>query len=233
MLLVENYIKPIYHLLFPHVCNGCGTELLSNEKTICTTCLSFMPKTNFHLIINNPMEQKMAVRTHIENATAYCYFNKGGAIQHLLHGLKYERKQEIGHLLGRRFGKQIEDERWLQDIDLLMPIPLSKQKLKARGFNQSESITLGMADALNKPMDTAAVIRTKNTASQTNKTRAERISNMTDAFLVAYPEFIRNKHILLIDDVITTGATLEACADIILKVPGTRVSMATLAYAVE
>lgn len=233
MLFVENYFKPIYHLLFPHVCNGCGTELLSNEKVVCTACLSFMPKTNFHLIINNPFEQKMAGRIRIENATAFCYFNKGGAIQHLLHGLKYQQKKEIGLLLGKRFAKQIEDVRWLDDIDVILPIPLSAQKMKARGFNQSECLATGMAEHLHKPVDTIAVIRTKNTASQTSKTRAERISNVADAFMVAYPDLIRNKHILLLDDVITTGATLEVCAEAILKVPGTKVSMATLAYAVE
>lgn len=233
MQLLQDYLRPVYHLLFPNVCNGCGNELLSNEQTICIACLSFMPKTRFHLTVNNPLEEKFFGRLTIENATSMYYFNKGGAIQHLLHELKYKKKQEIGSLLGTQFARQIEGIKWLQDIDLVIPIPLSKQKQKTRGFNQSECIAKSMADYLNKPIDTISVIRKKHTASQTNKSRIERLANVKDAFIIPHPAAILNKHILLLDDVITTGATLEACAEAILKVSGTKVSLVTLAYAVE
>ncbi len=233
MQLLQDYLKPVYHLFFPNICNGCGNELLSNEKTICVTCLSFIPKTGFHLIINNPMQEKFFGRIKIENATSMYYFNKGGTIQHLLHELKYKQKQEIGLLLGAQFARQIEDLKWLQDIDLIIPIPLSRKKLRIRGFNQSECIAKSMADHLNKTMDSTSVIRNRHTESQTNKSRIERHANVKDAFIVAHPEAIRHKHILLLDDVITTGATLEACAEAILKVQGTKASIVTLAYAME
>lgn len=233
MRFIPEYLQAVYHLLFPNLCNGCGEELLSNEKIICFSCLSFMPKTKFHLVINNPMEQKFFGRLQVENATAMYYFNKGGSIQNLLHGLKYKNKQEIGLLLGKQFAKQIEDLPWLKDIDLLIPIPLSKQKLKARGFNQSECIARAMASHLNLPLDTQSVLRPKNTESQTNKSRVERFENVQDAFTITNPKLLERKHVLLLDDVITTGATLEECASAILKVPNTKVSIVTLAYAVE
>ena len=233
MHLLKNTLTPVYHLLFPNLCNGCGNELLSNEATICTTCISTLPLTKFHLIINNPFEQKLAGRVNIEHATAMYYFNKGGVIQELLHGLKYQQKQAIGALLGMYFAKQLLDVRWIADIDIVIPIPLSKQKMKMRGFNQSTCIGESFAAHLNKPLDTTSVVRLKNTASQTHKTRVERMDNVKDAFMVTSPNSLQHKHIMLIDDVVTTGATLEECAQAILKIDGTKVSIVTLAYAIE
>ncbi len=233
MLLFQKYYKPIFHLLFPNVCNGCGEELLSNEKFVCASCLSFIPKTKFHLMINNPLEQKFFGRCRIENATAMYYFNKDGVIQNLLHALKYQQKPEIGFLLGNQFAKEITDVIWLQDIDIIMPVPLSAKKFKARGFNQSECITNSMATQLNILHDSTSLLRKKHTESQTNKTRSERLSNVANAFELSNANAIAGKHILLVDDVITTGATLEECAQTILQAPQTKVSIATLAYAVE
>ncbi len=232
MHISQNYLQPVFHLFFPNLCHGCGQELLGNEKTICATCLAFIPKTKFHLLINNPFEQKMAGRIRIENATAMYYFNKGGAIQNLLHALKYKGKKEVGLLLGKQFGRQIEDVRWIADIDQIIPVPLSKQKHKQRGFNQSECIAIGIADMLHKPMDNTTLVRIKNTTSQTRKTRSERMSNVAEAFVIN-GQPINGKHILLVDDVVTTGATLEACAHTILQAPDTKVSLACLAYAAE
>lgn len=233
MLLLQNYLRPVYYLFFPAVCQGCGNELLGNEKTICTTCLSFLPKTKFHLIINNPMEQKMAVRVRIEQAIAMYYFNKGGVVQNLLHALKYRNQQEIGVMLGKLFAREIEDQRWLPSVDVVMPVPLSIQKIRMRGYNQSECIARGLATYLQKPLDTQSLIRVRHTATQTHKTRAERLINVADAFSLTQAAMYTNKHILLVDDVITTGATLEVCAAAILKIPGLKVSLACLAYAAE
>lgn len=233
MTLLRECFTPIYHLFFPNNCNACGQELVSNEKTICTTCFSFMPKTKFHLIINNPMEQKFFGRCTIEYATAMYYFNKDGCLQTLLHALKYRQKSEIGILLGNQFAREIEDVSWLKDIDVIMPIPLSTKKLKARGYNQSECITKSMSTHLNILHDSTSLIRTKHTESQTSKTRTERLSNVANAFAVHNAKAIVGKHILLVDDVITTGATIEECTHTLLRVPGTKVSVATLAYATE
>ncbi|MBK8144681.1 MAG: ComF family protein [Bacteroidetes bacterium] len=233
MTFLRECFTPIYHLFFPNNCQGCGQELLSNEKTICAACLSFMPKTKFHLMIHNPVEQTFFGRCSIEYATSMYYFNKDTCLQTLLHALKYQQKPEVGFLLGNLFAREIEDVGWLKDIDVIMPIPLSAKKCKARGYNQSECISHSLSAHLNIVHDTTSLIRTKHTESQTSKTRAERLSNMSNAFSVKNADAIAGKHILLVDDVITTGATLEECTHTILRVPNTKVSIATLAYAIE
>lgn len=225
--------KDILHLFFPHVCEACGTELLGNERILCVSCWKDLPETKFHLQVNNPMEQKFFGRVAFEYGTAMYYFNKDSRIQEALHALKYRGITEVGEELGRRFGREIESCAWIKDIDVIIPVPLSVQKMKKRGYNQSEFIANGLAAVLNKEIDTLSLVRTKNTETQTRKTRAERLQNMQEAFEVVNPEALSNKHILLLDDVITTGATMESCAITLLALPGVKVSVASLAYAID
>ncbi len=225
--------RDVLNLVYPSICEGCGAELVGNEHNICVACWRGIPKTKFHLQQNNPIEQRFFGRIPVEHASSFYYFNKDTHIQEVLHALKYKSKTKIGIELGQRFGNELKDCDWIKDIDMLIPIPLSKQKLKIRGYNQSECIAIGLSESLHIPVDTQSVIRTKNTKSQTTMTIAERIENVKDAFEVQQPVSFENKHVLLVDDVMTTGATLESCAREILKTPNTKISILTLAYAIE
>lgn len=230
MNIIQKYFTAIYALFFPNICMGCGKEMLSNEKYICTKCIAFLPKTKFHLHANNPMELKLLGRVKIENATSFYYFNKETSAQNMVHALKYRGKYDLGIFLGKLFANHIEDATWIKDIDCIIPVPLSKQKLNSRGYNQCESLAKGMSDYLNIPVNTLALIKKKHTLSQTKKNRFGRLANVQDVFEVSDRNVFENKHVLVIDDVITTGATLESCVKEILLVKNTKVSIVTLAY---
>ncbi len=233
MNMFSGFFKDILHLFYPALCEACEAELVGNEHLLCVSCWMMLPKTAFHLLRDNPVEQRFIGRVRIEHASSMYYFNKDTRVQSLLHALKYKNKSKIGIELGQRFGNEIRDCEWLKNVDMLIPIPLSKQKLKKRGYNQSERIAEGLSQSLHIPLDTQSVIRVKNTRSQTTMTVAERIENVNEAFAVADSASLRNKHVVLLDDVLTTGATLESCAREILKVPGVKVSLLTLACAIE
>ncbi len=225
--------KQLFHLFYPNVCEACGEELVGNEHIICITCWKDLPETMFHLQINNPLEQKFFGRIPLEYGTAMYYFNKDSRIQDVLHALKYRNNIDVGIELGRRFGRAIESCTWLKDIDMMIPIPLSNQKMKVRGYNQSEYIAIGLSEIVNIPLNTTAVLRVKNTETQTRKSRSERLENMQSAFEIKDENELEGKHVLLVDDVITTGATLESCAMRILNIKSTKISIVTLAYAIE
>ena len=221
------------NLIYPSNCEACGDELLGNEKIICVSCWHLMPRTMYHLQANNPVVQKFTGRIPVQFGTSMYYFNKDTRVQHVLHALKYKNKKEVGIQLGQRVGNELINSPPVKDIDLIIPIPLSKQKLRKRGYNQSDCIASGMSERLHIPIDTTSVIRRKNTQSQTTMTVGERIDNVKNAFEVIQVNALVKKHILLLDDVLTTGATLESCAKEILKLPGTRISILTLACAIE
>jgi len=204
-----------------------------HEKIICLSCWETLPKTNFHLRETNPVAQKFWGKINIQHATSFYYFNKEGRLQQILHALKYRKQFDVGILLGQKMGVDLLYADWIKNIDLIIPIPLSKEKMRTRGYNQSESIALGLSVVLNIPVQTNTVIRVKNTASQTNKNIAERMENVKDAFAVEDVEKLKNKHVLLIDDVLTTGATLEACARELHTIENCKISIATIAYAMD
>jgi len=233
MMSLSRIFRDVLNLLYPTSCEGCGDELLGNEKWLCVSCWIAMPKTNFHLQSPNPVEQRFVGRIPIQHASSMYYFNKDTRIQEVLHALKYKNKKDIGIELGRRFGYELLACDWINEIDVIIPVPLSKQKLKLRGYNQSECIANGINEVLQIPIDTDAVLRRKNTSSQTSMTIAQRIENVKDAFEVANASSLIGKHILLVDDVLTTGSTLESCVREIVKVPDAKVSLLTLAYAIE
>jgi ComF family protein len=218
-------------LIFPETCAACGEVLIKNERIICLSCNHHLPRTYFHLDQNNPVSVVFWGRVRIENATAYYYFNKASRFRHLIHELKYKGRQDIGIELGRIFGYDIMSYGGFRHVDLVLPVPLHRKKHKKRGFNQSECIACGIAEALRKPLNTSSVIRSVNSSTQTRKSRYERWLNVDGIFNVIDPLSLTGKHILLVDDVITTGATLESCALEILKVEGTKVSVAVLAMA--
>jgi ComF family protein len=235
-MIINNLRKlsnQIFSLFYPNLCAGCHVDLVRHEKIICLSCWETLPKTNFHLREKNPVAQKFWGKINIQHATSFYYFNKEGRLQQILHALKYRKQFDVGILLGQKMGVDLLYADWIKNIDLIIPIPLSKEKMRIRGYNQSESIALGISAVLNIPVQTNNIIRVKNTASQTNKNIAERMENVKDAFAVQDAEKLKNKHVLLIDDVLTTGATLEACARELLTIENCKISKATIAYAMD
>lgn len=226
-------VSDVIGLIFPKTCEACGTELLGNEEIICITCKHALPKTFFYKHKDNAASQKFDGRVCVENVVSMYYFNKETRMQELLHALKYKNKLQVGLELGRLFAIEIKSCHWLSTVDCIIPIPLSNKKLKLRGYNQSELIAKGIAMELELPLNTDSVIRRKHTKSQTTMTIAERVENVRGAFEVINASSLSGKHILLVDDVLTTGATLESCAQEILKIQNTKISILTLAYAIE
>jgi ComF family protein len=184
----------------------------------------------FHVDENNPVAKLFWGRTKVEFATAFFHFNKGSKYQGMMHKFKYHNCKEIGFVLGKYFGTSIKDSNF-NKIDIIIPVPLHKSKLKKRGYNQSEWIAKGMSESLSKPIDSNTLIRKIATETQTRKSRFERWKNVDNIFGIQNADHIKGKHILLVDDVVTTGSTLEACANAILEIENTKVSIATLAVA--
>jgi ComF family protein len=168
----------------------------------------------------------------IEKAAAFSYYNKGSRIRKLIHSLKYKGIRELGYELGRIYGLSLDSSGFMDDIDLIIPVPLHPEKERIRGFNQSEIISLGIADAANLPVEVKSLVRKKVSATQTKRSRYERWTNVEGIFEVIDPHAIAGKHILLVDDVITTGSTVESCVNELLKTEGMRVSVVALAFAV-
>ncbi len=225
------WINDFLNLFFPNLCQACGKPLVVHENIICLSCLYKLPKTNFHMHENNPISRIFWGRANIRSATSFLFFNKGGSVQKLIHQFKYNSKIETGRYLSNLMGKDLVKSDLFNTIDVIIPVPLHKKKLHKRGFNQSDIIAEGIGDAMNVPAITDTLIRTEHTETQTKKSRYTRWENVKGKFDIHNPHTIEGKHILLVDDVLTTGATLEACAQTLLEVPNTTVSLATLAYA--
>ncbi len=231
MIQIKNIFTDTLHLFYPHICSGCGSDLLDKNSLLCINCLDELPHTNFSSIENNPIEKIFAGRIKIKAAFSEFYFSKGQLIQHLIHLLKYKNDKEIGFFLGEIMGNSLLKSGRFSGIDYLVPLPLFADKEFKRGFNQAEIICRGMQKTANIPVLTQNVIRQRPTETQTRKHRAERWQNVDGSFTIKDPAAIMGKNLLLVDDVITTGATLEACGQAILKTPGTTVSFASLAHA--
>jgi ComF family protein len=228
MLLLNDIKESFLHFLFPHVCEGCGTDVLEPDHLLCLKCLSSLPKTEFQFYPNNPVEKIFWGRLPVTSAMAFCYFTKESLMQHLMHQLKYRGNQEAGLYLGRLMGHALAAANRFHYVDALIPLPLFPAKERKRGYNQAALLCEGIATVMNKPVLKDIVIRTMHTESQTKKSRIERWLNMEGRFELTDPDAVKDKHVLLVDDVITTGATLEACGTVLLGPEHTRVSVATL-----
>jgi len=225
-----NIITDFFGLFFPRICASCNESLFRNEIFLCTRCLYELPKTNFQNDPENEVAQMFWGRIPIRHAMAYCYFQKGGHVQKLLHKLKYKGQKEIGYELGKMIGYDLLNTSFIES-DLIIPVPLHKSKLRKRGYNQSEYIAKGISEVMGRPVDTGSLLRAIANPTQTNKHRYDRWTNVEGVFVLNYPERIANKHVLLVDDVVTTGATLEACTSALLQAENVKVSIVTLAKA--
>jgi ComF family protein len=217
-------------LIFPEVCASCGNSLYKNEETICTWCVYHLPKTNFHLYNDNPIAKIFWGRINIHSAGAFYGFNKGGKVQHLIHQLKYKGRKEIGYTLGKLYGPDLKKAESFSTVNTVIPVPLHPKKIKKRGYNQSEAFASGLADSMAAEPDFSTLYRAKESESQTRKTRFNRWENVETIFRLSDAEKLSGKHILLVDDVVTTGATLEACAQTLGQIPDVKISIATIAY---
>jgi ComF family protein len=205
---------------------------MRNENLICTECFVVIPRTNYHFIEDNPVAQLFWGRCLIEKAAAFSYYNKGSRIRKLIHNMKYNGIREIGYDLGRLYGLSLKTSGFINDIDIIIPVPLHPMKKRIRGFNQSETISMGIADTTHLPVDLKSLARVLVSATQTKRSRYERWTNVEGIFQVLDSQTIMGKHVLLVDDVITTGSTIESCTNELLKIEGVKVSAVALAFAV-
>jgi ComF family protein len=222
--------ESLLHLAFPHTCAGCGSDLLDKGNLLCTYCHAALPLTSFHLHSNNPVERLFWGRLPVTYATAQYYFSKESLMQRLMHAFKYKGNKDLGFFMGKMMGHELASSNRFLQVDALVPLPLFPSKERKRGYNQATVLCEGIAEILKKPVLKDAVVRTMHTESQTKKNRVERWQNMEGRFQLANKEAIAGKHILLVDDVITTGATLEACGHEILKGKDVALSIATLCF---
>lgn len=228
---VVAWLDDLLWLVYPELCVSCDKPLNAGEKCLCTSCRFHLPKTNFHLEEVNPIIKHFWGKVKVEAAAAYFLFTKGEKVQHLIHQLKYRKRKDIGVFLGELYGYDLKKSAVFSTVDVIIPVPLHPKKLRKRGYNQSECFAEGLSQSLKVPYDVKSLKRKKETQTQTRKHRFERFENVNNVFSVTKPELLKGKHILLVDDVITTGSTLVACAEALLDVPGTKVSIAAIAYA--
>lgn len=229
----KSAIQFIGDFLFPRHCLGCGQTFKGEEEALCLNCIFNLPLTYSWNTHENIMYRKMYGRFPFQNAVSFLYFTKSGLTQHLIHEFKYKSRKDVAFLLGHLFGNFLSHLPWYQNIDLIIPVPIHERKKRTRGFNQAEIIAEGLSHITKTPLDTACLLKCKHTATQTKKSIAERIENVKDVFTLSEPKILEGKHILLLDDVLTTGSTLESCAGTLLQVPNIQISIATIAMAWE
>ena len=223
--------KSIINLFFPMVCSGCSSFLLSNENVICTICRHNIPLTNHHLNPENDAFKKFYGRIPVIHTSALFYFHKKGIAQELIHNLKYKGHEEIGTILGEWYAEDLKKVGLLQSIDEIIPVPLHRRKLKERGYNQVTAFGKALSSGLNLGYNDSLLIRNVYSKTQSKKNLLGRIEGIETIFDVSFTAKDHRKHFLLIDDVITTGATLEACSRALLKIPGAKISIICMAMA--
>lgn len=222
------YIKDFISLIYPQLCLACGQGLVTSENCICISCLYKLPYTNYHLEPENKVMKQFWGRVDVLAATAFLYFKKGSSVQKLMHQLKYHNQQEVGIVLGKLYGKNLMDIDVYSNADVIVPVPLHKTRFKKRGYNQSEQFALGLAEAMDIKVDTSILLRQYASETQVNKSRYNRYTNMADVFVASYQN--NYKKIILVDDTITTGATLEACTIALQKAGYTQINIVGIAF---
>ena len=224
-----NLLRPLFDLFFPAGCLACGEMLQPGEKMICTRCRHELPVTGLHYTTQKPIHELLYGRVEIELATALFYFDKKSKVQQLIHNLKYRDHERISGFLGKWLGFELATIKAYQDIDCVIPVPLHKSRLRERGYNQVTGFGEAIAKKLGVPFVTETLFRNKKTKAQVFKSRISRSKEVLDSFDVKNLRSLRGRHILLVDDLITTGGTMEGCALALLKIPDIKISIATMA----
>lgn len=220
-------------LIYPRYCPACMEGLVKGEETLCSRCILELPRTNFHLTPENALFKRLYGRLPIYAGAAFLHFHKQGKVQHLLHEFKYNNRPDIGRVLGNVYAEDLEHSWFSNQFEYILPVPLHSSKQIKRGYNQSEEFATGLSLRLQKPLLLNALIRIVPTETQTRKTKLARWRNVEQVFAVTDPALIEGKKILLVDDVITTGATLEACGQVLLNNGCSQLFVAGIAYAAE
>lgn len=230
-MLFRNWLYSIINLFYPRVCAACGEPLLKEEDTVCLKCRYTLPRTGYELYPDNPLAQAFYGRAPIHAVTACYFFAKSGKVQHLIHQLKYKGNKEAGVFLGQQLGESIKDAPLFQGIDVIIPVPLHPKRERKRGYNQALVIAQGISEVTGLPVATKNLLRAVYNETQTRKSAEERYHNVQGIFEVRCADELKGKHVLLVDDVLTTGATLESCAHQLEGIPGITISIATAACA--
>ncbi|HEY6977440.1 MAG TPA: phosphoribosyltransferase family protein [Chitinophagaceae bacterium] len=229
---LNSHLDHFAHLFFPHVCEGCGSDIIENGSLLCAECLSNLPETNFMGEPNNPVEKIFYGRMQIEAAGSAFYFTKHSLLQRLIVGLKYHGNKDTGFYLGKLLGYRLAQINRFNSVDAIIPLPLNPRKERKRGYNQAAIIAEGIATVWKKQVQKNSIQRLVFTETQTHKNRIARWQTMEGVFETVDKRSLTNKHLLLVDDIVTTGATLEACGEKLLEVPGTKLSIVTVAYTI-
>jgi ComF family protein len=227
---MRSLLSSLLHLFYPHTCDGCGTDLTSSEEVLCLTCQEKLPRTGYQHYPANPVAKIFRGRADIRHAMAAYYYRKASLLQSLIYQFKYHNRRDIALQLGRQTGYMLLQSKWLHEINCIIPVPLSKARERHRGYNQAALLAEGIATVIKKPVISHVLTRKSYRSSQTNKNRILRWENVEEAFSLQHAHVIRNQHVLLVDDVITTGATTEACCQVLLR-EKVNVSICSLAYA--
>lgn len=225
---MTTWIRAFFNLIFPQQCVVCNRLLSHAEEYMCTVCNIGMPRTHYHLQKDNFIEKLFWGQIPIERATTFFFYQKGNSYCNIIHELKYRGGKHIGQTMGRYMANEMQGSGFFEDIDVIIPIPLHTKKLRKRGYNQSEWIAMGVSDITRIPIDNKAIVRKTYTESQTKQSASARLENVRDAFEALRPEQFAGKHILLVDDVLTTGATIIACASTLSHIEGVRFSVIAL-----
>ncbi|MBP2831324.1 ComF family protein [Aquimarina sp. U1-2] len=222
-------LRDLAYLFYPIHCAACNNALYRNEKLLCTTCRHELPLGNFHTINAKKIEKVFYGRVKIENAASLFIFEKGSLVQNLIHNLKYKGREEIGEELGKWLGEKLYTNKNYHEIDAVIPVPLHKKRLRERGYNQVEKFGKEIA----KKLKTAYIdtVLKKNTyhKKQSKHNKSTRWANTSETFDLQNTSLLENKHILVVDDIITTGATIESCIELLSSIPNVKISVATMA----
>lgn len=227
---LKTILSDTLHLFYPHVCTGCGSDLLEQDALLCLKCIINLPQTNFACYAGNPIEKIFVGRIALVAAHSEFYFSKESIVQQLIHQLKYKGNKEIGIYLGEMMGKTLLASNRFNEVDFLIPLPLYPDKERKRGYNQAAIICEGISASMNVPVLKNIVLRKRYTDTQTKKHRTERWENVAGSFIVKDVHHLQGKNILMVDDVVTTGATLEACGSMLTSIDGVNLSIAVLAH---
>jgi ComF family protein len=223
--IVEDFIS----LFFPRYCVACEDSLVKGENLVCTRCMLEMPRSNYHLEHENPFFNKFRGRMPVKYVMAYFKFVKSSRVQHILHALKYKNKPELGRMLGQVYGEELIRAGFAEKFDMIIPVPLHHTRKRSRGYNQSEEFGMGLSKILEMPCEVNFLTKVARTQTQTRKSKLNRWDNVKEVFAISQQADVMGKRILLVDDVVTTGATLEACGRILIEAGCKELSLACIA----
>ncbi len=230
----REYCSDLLRLFYPEVCLACSQPLLKDEEVLCFKCESELPQTGHLTDPQNALMRRLWGRVEVQGAAALFQFQKGGNVQHLIHQLKYKGRKEVGEYIGKLYGHQLNEPcSIIKDVDIIVPVPLHWKKLRKRGYNQCDSFAKGLAETLDIPWSSTILDRKLDNVSQAGKRRYDRWQNVSGIFSLSGTQQIEGKHVLLVDDVVTTGATAEACMHTLLSTGHTKTSFLAIAVALQ